>query len=177
MRRWFFRYVGTKLLFPPVKIKIFGTKMAKFGPNYAFLVILGRILAFLAHLVPCPTKNNAKKVPSWFCVMWMQKILLPPVKMRNFGPKTAKFCPKYAFLGTYKPCWLIWCPVGWLVGGCCARAVSRKTPINFIIILYYILFDLTLLNKVVYLVLWYRGDEGEPIYRYSFSLWSLFRSA
>ena len=32
---------------------------------------------------------------------------------------------------------------------------------------YYILFDLTLLNKVVYLVLWYRGDEGEPIYRYS----------
>ena len=37
-----------------------------------------------------------------------------------------------------------------------------------IILLYYILFDLNLRNKVVYLVLWYRGDEGEPIYRYSF---------
>ena len=34
-------------------------------------------------------------------------------------------------------------------------------------IIYYILFGLTLLNKVVYLVLWYRGDEGEPIYRFS----------
>ena len=26
----------------------------------------------------------------------------------------------------------IWCPVGGLVGGCSARAVSRKTPIYFI---------------------------------------------
>ena len=39
-----------------------------------------------------------------------------------------------AFLGTYRPCWLIWCPVGWLDGGCGARAVSCKTPIFFIII-------------------------------------------
>ena len=31
-----------------------------------------------------------------------------------------------------RPCWLIWCPVGGLVGGCGARAVSRKTPIYFI---------------------------------------------
>ena len=36
-----------------------------------------------------------------------------------------------------------------------------------LLLLYYILFGLTLLNKVVYLVLWYRGDEGEPIYRFS----------
>ena len=26
---------------------------------------------------------------------------------------------------------LIWCPISWLVGGCGARAVSRKTPIYF----------------------------------------------
>ena len=32
----------------------------------------------------------------------------------------------------YGLCRLIWCPVGRLVGGCGARAVSRKTPINFI---------------------------------------------
>ena len=31
-----------------------------------------------------------------------------------------------------RPCRLIWCPVGGLVGGCGARAVSRKTPIYFI---------------------------------------------
>ena len=30
------------------------------------------------------------------------------------------------------PCRLIQCPVGGLVGGCGARAVSRKTPIYFI---------------------------------------------
>ena len=34
-----------------------------------------------------------------------------------------------AFLA--RPCRLIWCPVGGLVGGCGARAVSRKTPIYF----------------------------------------------
>ena len=38
------------------------------------------------------------------------------------------FCSFWA-----RPCWLIWCPVGGLVGGCGARAVSRKTPIYFII--------------------------------------------
>ena len=31
-----------------------------------------------------------------------------------------------------RPCRLIWCPVGGLIGGCGARAVSRKTPIYFI---------------------------------------------
>ena len=51
---------------------------------------------------------------------------------RMFGPKTAIFALKYAFLGTYRPCRLIWCPVGWLVGGCSARAVSHMTPIYFI---------------------------------------------
>ena len=30
-----------------------------------------------------------------------------------------------------RPCRLIWCSVGGLVGGCGARAVSRKTPIYF----------------------------------------------
>ena len=36
-----------KLLLPPLKIRIFGPKMAKFGPKYACLVILGRILAYM----------------------------------------------------------------------------------------------------------------------------------
>ena len=31
------------------------------------------------------------------------------------------------------PCRLIWCPIGGLVGGCGARAVSRKTPIYFVL--------------------------------------------
>ena len=36
------------------------------------------------------------------------------------------FAAKYAFLGTHiLACRLIWCPVGWLVGGCGARAVRH----------------------------------------------------
>ena len=35
--------------------------------------------------------------------------------------------------GIFVHCRLIWCLVGGLVGGCGARAVSRKTPIDFMI--------------------------------------------
>ena len=63
--------------------------------------------------------------------MWVPKLLLPPAKIMIFGPKTAIFAPKYAFCSTYRPCRLIWCPIGWLVGGCGARAITRKTPIYF----------------------------------------------
>ena len=55
--------------------------------------------------------------------MWVTKLLISPGKNRIF-------CPKLAFwfiLGR-----LIWCPVGGLVGGCGALAVSRKTTIYFI---------------------------------------------
>ena len=83
------------------------------------------------------------KLSKWFSVMLVPKLLLTPIKIRFFGPKTAKFGPKYAFLvifcprttkfGIFVHCRLIWCPVGGLVGGCGARAVSCKTPIYFII--------------------------------------------
>ena len=57
--------------------------------------------------------------------MWVTKLLISQGKIRIF-------CPKLAFLFILGR--LIWCPVGGLVGGCGARAVSRKTPIYFIII-------------------------------------------
>ena len=40
--------------------------------------------------------------------MWVPELLLPPKMIKMFGPKTAIFAPKYAFLGF----------IGWLVGGC-----------------------------------------------------------
>ena len=79
-------------------------------------------------------KNNANKMPRSVSVMWVSKLLLPLLKIRIFGPKTAIFAPKYALLGTYRPCLIIWCPVGSLVGGCGARAVPRKTPIYLIMV-------------------------------------------
>ena len=59
------------------------------------------------------------------------------------GTKSRKMAPKMgnerSLRGLQTGCWpklgpcrLIWCPVGGLVGGCGAQAVSRKTPIYFI---------------------------------------------
>ena len=52
--------------------------------------------------------------------------MLPPVEIRIFGPKS--FLRHIEAL----PAHLMHCTVGWLVCGCGARAVSRKTPIYFI---------------------------------------------
>ena len=74
--------------------------------------------------------------------MWVTKLMISQVKKRIFCPKTTKFGPKMAFLfflGQALPA-----P---LVGGCGARAVSRKTPI------YFIYFDLQVIYneaKVIY---------------------------
>ena len=62
-------------------------------------------------------------------IIWVPKLLLPPVKIRTFGPKLAKFGPKKAFLAYIG---LAGSFVALLFGSCGARAVSRKTPIYFI---------------------------------------------
>ena len=38
-----------------------------------------------------------------FSVMWVSKLLLPLVRIRIFGPKTAKFGSKFAFFGHFGP--------------------------------------------------------------------------
>ena len=71
-------------------------------------------------------KSNANKVP-----MWVPKLLLSPLKI--FAPKPPNFARNWHFWSFWaRLCWLIWCPVGGLVGGYGAQAVSRKTPIYFI---------------------------------------------
>ena len=64
--------------------------------------------------------------------MWVPKLLLSPEKLGFFAKKRPNLARNWHF-GTFwaRPCRLIWCPVGWLVSGCGARAVSRKTPIYF----------------------------------------------
>ena len=54
-----------KLLLTPIKIWIFGPKMAKIGPKYAFLGILGQILTFLPISSHARPKTNENKVPRW----------------------------------------------------------------------------------------------------------------
>ena len=49
-----------------------------------------------------------------------------------FAPKRPNLAQNWHFwLIWARPCRLIECPVGGSVGGCGARAVSRKTPIYF----------------------------------------------
>ena len=64
-----------------------------------------------------------------FSVMWVTKLLISPVKKRIFCPKTTKFGPKLAFLAIAVSFGALL--VGWMV--VVALAVSRKTPIYFII--------------------------------------------
>ena len=53
------------------------------------------------------------------------------VKIRIFCPKKSKFGPKMAFLFILGKALL-----AHLVSGCGARAVSRKTPIYFIVLIF-----------------------------------------
>ena len=99
-RWWFFYYVGTKNLLTQVKIRIFGPKTAEICPKYAFLDILGQILAFLFISSHGDQKTMRTRWLGGFSVMWVPKLLLSLVKIRIFCPKKAKFGPKYAFLGT-----------------------------------------------------------------------------
>ena len=65
--------------------------------------------------------------------MWVTKLLISQVKKRIFCPKTTKFGPNLAFLvdmGQAMQAYSM--PCCGSVGGCGARAVSRKTLIYFI---------------------------------------------
>ena len=93
--RLFFRNMGTKTFASSQKHYDFWPKTAKFGPIYAFLVILGKFDPMSAQ------KNNANKVAGWFSDKWVPEILLPPNMIRINGPKMARFGPKLAFFDKY----------------------------------------------------------------------------
>ena len=134
LSRWFSVMLVPKLLLTPIKIRLFGPKMAKFGPKSAFLVILGQILPFF-----CTFCLMTDQKPMWtrclggFSVMWVTKLMISQVKKRILCPKTTKFGPKLAFLVNLGQAMQAYSmPCCGSVGGCGARAVSRKTPIYFI---------------------------------------------
>ena len=67
--------------------------------------------------------------------MWVTKLLIFPVEIRIFCPKTTKFGPKLAFLVNLGQAMQAYSmPCCGSVGGCGARAASRKTPIYFILV-------------------------------------------
>ena len=93
MSYWFSDIRVLKVLLSPPKIRIFGSKTAKFGPKLALLVILGQILAFLAHLMPCPTKKAMQAgclCIGGFLICGYQKFCTL-LKIWGFWPKSHSF--------------------------------------------------------------------------------------
>ena len=84
-----------KFLLLAPKNWILGPKTAKFGPKLAFWAKYRHFYPIWSKAWP---KNDANKLSRWFSVMLVPKLLLTPIKNSIFGPKTAKFGPKYAFL-------------------------------------------------------------------------------
>ena len=82
--------------------------------------------------------------------MWVTKLLISPVKKRIFCPKTTKFGPQLAFLvnlGQAMQAYSMLCCGS--VGGCGARAVSRKTPIYFMYLSQLLIFiDLSTVSSI-----------------------------
>ena len=75
------------------------------------------------------------KVPKWVFRYVGNKTFDFSIKKKDFCPKTTEFGPKLAFfvnLGQAMQAYSM--PCCGSVGGCGARAVSRKTPIYFITI-------------------------------------------
>ena len=76
--------------------------------------------------------------------MWVTKLLIFPVEIRIFAPKQPNLAENWHFWSIWaRLCRLIQCPVVGSVGGCGARAVSRKTPIYFISLIFIIIFVIT----------------------------------
>ena len=74
-----------------------------------------------------------------FSVMWVTKLLFTPEKKGIFAQKQPNLAQNWRFWSILaRPCRLIQCPVGGSVGGCGARAVSRKTPIYFMLEIFFI---------------------------------------
>ena len=87
----------------PYKIKIFGPKTAKFGPKYAFLVILGQILPFCTFCPMIDQKNNVNKVPRWVFRYVGNKAYDFSSKKKDFLPKNDQIWPKIGIFGQFGP--------------------------------------------------------------------------
>ena len=83
---------------------------------------------FFATFCPMPDQKQCEQG----ALVVVPKLLLSPVKIRDFDQKQPNLTQNWLFWSfRARPCQLIWCSVGGLVGGFGARAVSRKTPICF----------------------------------------------
>ena len=98
--------------------------------NLHFWSFWAKYCHFLHILPNARPKNNVNKVPWWVFRYVGNKTFDFSSKENDFLPKNDQIWLFWSIWA--RPCRLIQCPVGGSVGGCGARAVSRKTPIYFI---------------------------------------------
>ena len=80
-------------------------------------------------------KTNVNKVPRWvFRYVGNKTFDFSSKEIGFFAQKRPNLAQNWHFCSFWaRPCRLIWFLVGVLVGGCGARAVSRSTPIYFMV--------------------------------------------
>ena len=95
-------YEDTKIFTPyPQKID-FWPKNRLIWPKTGYF---GQISAFFAHFIQCPTKKQFRQVAQ-VVPRWVQKLLLTPTRIRNFGQKAAIFGKNWFFwpiIGIFGP--------------------------------------------------------------------------
>ena len=71
--------------------------------------IFGKIAAFFGPFDQIPDqKTKQTRCLDGFSVLCIPKLLLTPINIRFFGPKTANFGPIYAFVVILEYTWNIW---------------------------------------------------------------------
>ena len=94
------------------------------------------------------------KVPRWvFRYVGNKTFDFSSKKKGFFAQKRPNLAQNWHFWSIRaRPCRLIWCSVGGLVGGFGARAVSRKTPIYFIYYMFYVCHKLYVFMYFIYIL-------------------------
>ena len=96
--------IAPKVLLPPPKNVSLVQKRPNLAKNSHFWPNIGIFGLF----DPMPDQKTMQtRCLGGFSVVWVPKHMLPPVRIRIFGPKKAKFGPKYAFLVHLVLCWLV----------------------------------------------------------------------
>ena len=143
-----------KLLLTPIKIRILAQKRPKFVQNMHFWLFWAKYCHFLHILSNARPKTNLNKVPRWVFRYVGNKTFDFSSKKRIFLPKNDQI---WSEIGISAHCWLIWCPVGGLAGGCGAGCISLDTYLLYLLsLLYYQIFlDPNLIQLIHYCVLFF----------------------
>ena len=99
-----FRYVGTKTFtYSRKKIGFLAQK----GPNLVQICIFGRFgpnVGIFCLFGPMPEQNSMQtRCLGGFSVMWVTKLLISPVKKKDFLPKNDQIWPKIGIFGQFGP--------------------------------------------------------------------------